>query len=167
MPISRPSPYRRRILGTLAVAVAGLAALAARQQGWLGSHGQADRELAEQRPSRFTRTDDEVPGPLDADELQIPSDVMTAGADSDDGNAGRPPKRTASPIGRNRVRQSQWTTADSPRLELDDGVEDTSPANAGSRIATVGFDDDVPAPPDQDDAGSPSRKPPTNDNQAV
>jgi LysM repeat protein len=167
MPVSRPSPYRRHILGTLAVAVAGLAALAARQQGWLGSHGQIDREVAEQRPSRFTRTDDEVPGPLDADELQLPSDAITEEPDSDDGYAGRPPKRTASPIGRNRVRQSQWTSADSPRLELDDGVEDTSPANADSRIATVGFDDDVPAPPDQDDAGTPARKSPADDNQAV
>ncbi len=169
MPISQPSPYRRHILRTLAVGIACLAAFAARQQGWFDSRGQTDRDVAEQRPSRFIRTDDEVPDPLDPDELQLPSDAVLDKPESDAGNAEPEPNRTASQSGQKKtVRHSQWTSADSPPLELDDGVGAAGVATTGSRVVTVGFDDDIPPAPDPDGADShAAKKSPASDNPAI
>lgn len=153
-----------------------LASFAARQQGWFASPGQSDRDVAEQRLSRFTRTDDEVPDPLDLDELQLPSDAITDESEPDDGNSGSQTKRTASQTGQQKkVRHTQWTTADSPRLERDDGfdvagaanVDAAGPANADSPIITIGFDDDAPPPPDPDGADARAGKSPARDNPAL
>ena len=156
MPTSTPSPYRRHVLGALAIGVACFATLAARQQGWLDSLRGRSQELADKPHSRFTRTDDEVPDPLDPNELQLPSDAFTEESNSDEMNA--EPERMAARSRKKRIVHSQWTSADSPRLELDDGPAATGPAGTDSRVATVGFDDDAPAVPT--DADTSSRKNP-------
>jgi len=132
MPTSSPSPYRRHILGALLVVAACLGIFTARQKGWLDSTRESERELAERPHSRFTRTDDEVPDPIESD-----------------------------------VRLSEWTDTDSGRLELEDGTDDSNPTDADPRVATVGFDDDVPASPPDPDEQSPVSKIPRGANSPI
>jgi LysM repeat protein len=120
---------------------------AARQQGWLDSFRGRSHDLVEKPHSRFARTDDEVPDPLDPDQLELPADAFTEESESNERTAEPQPRQIASRSRKKRVAYSQWTSADSPRLELGDGTEATSPADADSRIATVGFDDDAPEAP--------------------
>jgi LysM repeat protein len=163
MPISSPSPYRRHILGTLTVGVACFAAFAARQQGWLDSLPGIGRGLAGKAHTRFARTDDIVPNPFESDELELPPDETMALSDSDETGGEPDSQRIASRSPKKRVRQSQWTEADSPRLELDDGNDASDTEDSSSRIANVAFDDDAPlAPSDPDGTESPPGKSSSN-----
>jgi LysM repeat protein len=142
MPIAQPSPYRLRILGTLSLGVICLLALAARQQGWLKSIPGSGPELAGKPQSRFSRTAEDTPDPMDSDELELPPDRALTGSHERiglvDGNS----------RSRNRhVRHGQYTGTGSPRLELDDGFDVDALTDGNSGIANVGFDDDVPPAP--------------------
>ena len=153
MPTSSPSPYRRHVLGALTVGVACFAAFAARQQGWLDSIPGLGRDLAAKSHSRYAGIDDDVPGPDDTDELELPPDTTDLESDGRDGEAD--PARVASRSRSKGVRQSQWPTADSPGLELDDGTGAEGRVGNDSRIATIGFDDDVPPAPSVSDGNEP------------
>lgn len=165
MPVSNPSPYRRHFLGALALGVACLATLAARQQGWFGSH--SDQQAAESSRSRFGRSDEEVPDPLDPDEMQLPEDAITDEPAPDAGPAETNSKHVALRSGKKPVRHSQWTSADPVQLEFDDSVDAADSPDTESRIATVGFDDDVPPAPDVSGEKSADRKTPKGTDPAV
>jgi LysM repeat protein len=151
MPISHKSPYRRHAFGAIAVCLAGVAALAARQQGWLGTVGDAQRNSSDNATIAAADVpppnDELLEPPLDSDSAQTEPAMLEP-----------EPEPALAPAPRNRrVRPSQWETS---RLALDDGFEDSESTgrkkHAKSKVVTAGFEEVAPLVPDTPDDEQPS-----------
>jgi LysM repeat protein len=138
-------------------AFACAAAFLAHEQGWLDLEGKTG--LDDQMRTLFPElgeNDEDVPGPRELDGLQMASATSLPELDE---FAATPASETDPPRSRaGAVRHSQWSASDSPIVEWDE-----SDANrpSPSRIAKVGFDEEAPlAPSDDDSPGSTKSKPP-------
>lgn len=149
MPISHTSPYRRHVFGAVVACLAGVAGIAARQQGWLG--GTTD-------PDPFAASAD-VPPP-DEELLQMPTDIEIAQSGPEEFLTDPELAPTPTPV-RNKARTSQWETSSSFVLERDDGLEKRPSAlpksRSKSRVVAAGFEDEAPPAPDED--GTSNRAP--------
>lgn len=154
MPISHKSPYRRHVFGAVAVCLAGLAILAARQHGWLG--GGPDSDSA---PGGSEMAGADVPPP-DDDLLEMPLEIDIAQSEPEALETDPELVPTPGPSKRN-VRNSHLTTSASPRFQRDDGIEVDELAGPGagrkSRVVAAGFEDEAPPAPEADDE-SPVRR---------
>jgi LysM repeat protein len=127
------------------VCVASGTAYVARQQGWFDSLPGA-RFLGLARPQE-TAADDNVPPPDDPDELELPPSARLAQTEPDEEPLDLDSDLSASRD--RRVRHARWTEDDSPRLELDDAIDDsgTEQERLDSPITNVNFEDEVPIAP--------------------
>jgi LysM repeat protein len=156
MAASQTNPSSRWSRGVIFLAFACAAVFLAHEQGWLDLEGKTgpDSQMRTLFPE-LGENDEDVPGPRELDGLRLASatslpepDELVAKPDG----AIDPPRTRAG-----AVRHSQWSASDSPIVEWDEfDANRPSP----SRIATVGFDEEAPlAPPDDDSPGSTKSKP--------
>ncbi|MGE5192638.1 MAG: L,D-transpeptidase family protein [Deltaproteobacteria bacterium] len=153
MPVSQRSAARGWVVGALFVVVAGGGLLIAQEQGWLPSLPWF-RLAASDRPSPARdELDDEVPGPDEADDGELPASALLAQSEPEEMTPETPLEEGARGRQRGAARHSQWSSAESPALELDDAADDLPPARSRSNIVRAGFEEEAPpAPSDPEEA---------------
>ncbi|MBI3865608.1 MAG: L,D-transpeptidase family protein [Planctomycetia bacterium] len=153
MPISHKSPYRRHVFGALAVCLAGVALIAARQQGWLGASADPDPFAAD----RMSLVDVEPPPPPE-DDMRMPSEIDLAQSEPEDLENAPEIAPTRAPKAKS-AKHTQWESSSSPVFEREDDIDGSS-RGAKSRVVAAGFEDEAPvAPGETEDEEAVDRRP--------
>lgn len=135
----RPRWIRGAIIAGCGIVVAYLAS----EQGWMGSLPWSNRgEIAARTGGSGDNDADESPDP---DVLFLP-DVPDQNEPDDVAPEPDAVKRSSRPR-KSAARHSQWSESKYARLTRDDAVDETDSDARGSRITTVGFEEEAPAAP--------------------
>jgi LysM repeat protein len=147
MAVSKTNPSSRWSRGVIVLAFAGAAAFLAHEQGWLDPQDWFGPAAEEGKFPTLGENDDDVPRSRELDDVQLatatslsePNEIVTT-PDS----ATNPPRSRTGGVG-----HSQWSASDNPIVEWDES--DTNRPSP-SRIATVGFNEEAPLAPTDDDS---------------
>jgi LysM repeat protein len=123
-------------------ALAGVAAIIAREQGWINSVTSSKRAGAVRNAVAATGLDGELPGPLDHDQFD---DVPLQSAQSEPDNLhGKSDPEEDGPVPARQGAPSRQNPPDALiTLSLDDSSDDQPADAAPSKIATVGFEVEI------------------------
>lgn len=141
----------RWVRGTFVVALVCAAALAAYGLGWLPARPWTGHARLATHSSELD--DEDVPGPVDPDDFELPVETMLAQSESDD----MAPEPDDGPtLLRSSVRTAGGSGA--RRMRRDDSVDVPDPARGNSPIQTVGFEEEAPPAPIVPDEPAPRER---------
>ncbi len=121
MPISHKSPYRRHVFGAFAICLAGVAMMAARQQGWLVGTADSPRDAT----GKFEIADADVPPP-DDDLPEMPSEIDIAQSEIEESEP--VPESAPALKSKKRTQLGEWEASSQSPFERDDGIEEVAPS---------------------------------------